>query len=328
MNKRLATCLALLIAAPFLVSAPIAWGAGTEAPYPTRPISVIVPWAPGGAAELPIRVVTEFLAKEWGHPINIENKPGGNTLTGSFALMRSAADGYTLMADSPGSSSLQAGLPEKLPFNIEDRTFVAQVSTSPMVYYAKAGSPWNSLKDVAEAAKSNPAKFSAGRLGAGSLVDLCMMQFLTDARVDVSKIKLVAFKGSSEVATAIAGGHIQFACSGPGTIISFVASKTVKPLGVTGTNRVEVWPDTPTAIEQGFSSVRATLWNGISGPKGLPATVTDKWAKGIEKALKDPGVVAKIKKLGSTAQFVGPDPFRQAVLEEIRQAKKFFGGSK
>jgi tripartite-type tricarboxylate transporter receptor subunit TctC len=313
----IAGLVATLLGMPFGTTS----GAASRGAYPSKPIEVIVPWAPGGAAELPVRVVAEFLAKEWGHPINVVNKPGGNTLTGSLALMQAAADGYTLMADSPGSSSLQAAMPEKLPFKVEDRTFVVQMAKSPMVYYVKADSPWKSLKDVAAAAKSTPGAFTWARLGRGSLVDLCLMQFFSDAGVDLAKTKQVVFKGSGESAAAVAGGHVQFASSGPSAVLGYVSSKIVRVLGVTGTTRIEAWPEVPTAIEQGFPSVRGTLWNGISGPANLPGDVVEKWTKGVEKAMKDPTVIERIKKLGATPEFQGSDQFRKAVIEEIQQAQ-------
>ncbi len=326
--RRNSKVLVLLLLVCFLMYGSVACTSSKDGDdYPAKPVDMIVPWAAGGSAELPARVVADALSKQWGHPINVVNKPGGNTLTGALAMMQSNSDGYTVMADSPGSSSLQAAIEQELPFEIEDRTFIARFSKAPMVFFVNADSPWEDLTDVADAIKANPGEFSWCRLGNGSLVDLCLLQYFHDVGVDIAETKQVVYKGSSESAAAVAGGHVMFGCSGPGTVIGYVSSNTLRVIGVTGTDRVAMWPDVLTAIEQGFDSVAATLWNGFTGPKDLPEAVVTKWAEDVEKVLKDETVIEGLEKLGATPAFLGSEDFRQAVLDELKQAKDLSSGS-
>jgi hypothetical protein len=178
-----------------LLAGPGSAAAGT-AKYPAKGIDVIVPFAPGAGTDLMGRVVAEALSKKWGVPVNVVNKPGGNTIIGVNEVMRAAHDGYTLLVDSPGSSSMQVGMKD-LPYKVEERTFVARAAASPMAFIVPANSPWKDLKAVAEAEKKDPGALTWTSLGGASGVDLVMQQFFKAAGIDVPKTRMVTYPGAA-----------------------------------------------------------------------------------------------------------------------------------
>lgn len=289
--------------------------------YPTRPIDVISPWAAGGPVELPARVVLEALREKWGQPLNVVNKPGGNTVPGTLAMMQAKPDGYTLMIDTNGSSSVQALMPD-LPFKLEDRTFVCSITSGPMAFFVKGDSPWKDLRDVAAAAKQDPASFSWSSYGGTALAELCLRQFFADAGIDVAKTKPVVFKGGAESSAAVAGGHVSLGCCGVSLILSYAEAGTLRIVGVSGEVRAPGLPEVPTAVEQGFPSVTITQWVGFTGPPGLPASVVSRWAQDVQAVLKDPNIIARLQNLGVQPCFRGPDDFRSYVLTEAERIRK------
>ena len=302
------------------------WLSGVQAAsYPTKGIDVIVPFAPGAGTDLMGRVVAEGLAKKWKIPVNIVNKPGGNTIIGTAEVMRSKPDGYTLLVDSPGSSSMQVGMTD-LPYKVEDRIFVGRAATSPMALVVAQNSPWNSLKDVAEAAKKDPAGLSWTSLGGASGVDLVMRQFFAAAGIDVTKAKMVTFAGAAPAINAVAGGHVQFGAATAGTVLPLVSGGNMRAIAGTSPERVNELPDVATTVQQGLPSVNAVFWIGISGPPGLPAQIVQVWAEALPEVLKDPEVMAKLARITSGPAFLGPEEFKRFIQSEGRAVQELIGG--
>jgi tripartite-type tricarboxylate transporter receptor subunit TctC len=292
--------------------------------YPTRAVDVVIPYAAGGGTDIMIRVVTESLSKKWGQAINVINKPGGNSIIGTNSVMQSSPDGYTILGDGGGSSSMQS-IMSGLPFKVEQRTFIASVAASPGVFVVPSSSPWNSLKDVADAAKKDLSKFSWASLGGASQSDLQLMQFFSAAGIDPSKTKMVVYPGAGPAVTAAAGGHVQFAVGSAGTALPLVSSKLLRVLALTSTERMKEFPKTPTAREEGFPSVDTVYWVGFSGPAGLPKDVAETWAAALKVILKDSDLISRLEKILSYPAFLGPDDFRKFVLEESQTVKKLLG---
>ena len=238
--------------------------------------------------------------------------------------MRAAPDGYTILVDTLGSSSMQFGMKD-LPYKVEERTFMARAAASPMAFVIPYNSPWKTLKDLAEAAKKDPGSLTWTSLGGTSGTDLAMRQFFAAAGIDVPKTKMVTFPGAGPACNAVAGGHVQFSAATAGTILPLVASKNVRCIGVTSSERVKDLPDVPTTAQQGFPSVNAVFWIGFSGPPGLPGHVVKPWAETVSTVLKDPEVLTKLARVTSVTAFLGPDEFRKFVLDEARVIKELIG---
>lgn len=292
--------------------------------YPAKPIEVVVPFAVGGGTDLMARVLAEVLSKKWGQPVNILNKPGGNTIIGTAYLMRAVPDGYTIMQDGPGSSSLQVLIPD-LPYKFLERTFLARTIASGGIFVVPATSPWHTMSDVVKAAKKDPGSFTYAAYGGASSSDLQMRQFFAAAGIDVSKAKMVVFTGGGPGMNAAAGGHVQIAPGTPITALSLVNSGLIRAVGVVSPKRLKEFPNVPTMIEQGFPAVNAVQWQGFTGPPGLPAEVIRIWAQTVKEVLSDPEVVSKLEKIMAVPDYLGPDEFKKFVLEEVRLSKEFLG---
>ena len=307
-----------------VMAAPGSAAAGT-AKYPTKGIDVIVPFAPGAGTDLMGRVVAEALSRKWGVPVNVVNKPGGNTIIGVNEVMRAAHDGYTLLVDSPGSSSMQVDMKD-LPYKVEDRTFVGRAAASPMAFIVPANSPWKDLKAVVEAAKKDPGALTWTSLGGTSGVDLVMRQFFKAAGIDVSKAKMVTYPGAAPATNAVAGGHVQLGAATAGTILALVRGGNARCIGVTSTEKMNDLPDVSTTGQQGFPAVNAVFWVGFSGPAGLPANIVSVWSDAMSEVLKDREVAAKLTRVTSVPAFLGPEDFKKFILEESRVVKELMGG--
>jgi putative tricarboxylic transport membrane protein len=303
------------------VPGPAAAGA---AKYPAKGIDVIVPFAPGAGTDLMGRVVAEALSKKWGVPVNVVNKPGGNTIIGTNEVMRAAHDGYTLLVDSPGSSSMQVDMKD-LPYKVEERTFVARAAASPMAFIVPANSPWKDLKAVAEAAKKDPGILSWTSLGGTSGVDLVMQQFLKAAGIDVSKTKMVTYPGAAPATNAVAGGHVQLGAATAGTILGLVRGGNARCIGVTSTEKMSELPDVSTTGQQGLPGVNAVFWVGFSGPAGLPQNVVTTWADAVSEVLKDREVAAKLARVISVFAYLSPENFKKFIVEESGIVKELMG---
>jgi tripartite-type tricarboxylate transporter receptor subunit TctC len=309
----------------FLVISSVSWAAEVKtSKYPAKGIDVVVPFAPGAGTDLMGRVVAEALSKKWGYPATVVNKPGGNTIIGTSEVMRAAPDGYTILVDTLGSSSMQFGMKD-IPYKVGERIFMTRAAASPMAFVVPYNSPWKNLKDLAEATKKDPGSLTWTSLGGTSGTDLAMRQFFAAAGVEVAKTKMVTFPGAGPACNAVAGGHVQFSAATGGTILPLVASKNLRCVGVTSSERLKDLPDVLTTVQQGFPSVNAVFWIGFSGPPGLPPHVVKAWAETVSTVLKDPEVLTKLARITSVAAFLGPDEFKKFVLDEARVIRELIG---
>jgi tripartite-type tricarboxylate transporter receptor subunit TctC len=266
-------------------------------------------------------VVAEALSKKWGYPVNVVNKPGGNTIIGVNEVMRAASDGYTILVDSPGSSSMQVGMKD-LPYKVEERVFIVRAAASPMAFIVPQNSPWKTLKDVVEAAKKDPGSLTWTSLGGTSGVDLLMRQFFAATGIDVPKTKMVTFPGASPACNAVAGGHVQLGAATAGTILPLVSGKNARCLAVTSPERLKELPDVVTTGQQGYPSVNTVFWIGFSGPPKLPGHVVKAWTETVSMVLKDPDVQTKLARITSAPAFLDPEEFKKFILDESQLVKE------
>jgi tripartite-type tricarboxylate transporter receptor subunit TctC len=305
-----------------LVISSVSWAAEAKtSKYPTKGIDAVVPFAPGAGTDLMGRVVAEALSKNWKSPVTVVNKPGGNTIIGVNEVMRAAPDGYTILVDSPGSSSMQVGMKD-LPYKVETRSFLVRAAASPMAFIVPQNSPWKNLKDVVEAAKKDPGSLTWTSLGGTSGVDLLMRQFFAATGIDVPKTKMVTFPGASPACNAVAGGHVQLGAATAGTILPLVSGGNARCLAVTSSERLKELPDVATTGQQGYRSVNTVFWIGFSGPPGLPGHVVKAWAETVSAVLKDADVQAKLARVTSAPAFLDQEEFKKFVFNESQLVKE------
>jgi tripartite-type tricarboxylate transporter receptor subunit TctC len=287
--------------------------------WPTKPISIIVPWAVGGSTDLAARILATKISKILAIPIQVISKPGGSGIIGTLEAVKSVPDGYTLLMDSNGTSSIQYAWSENLPYKVEERTYIARATFNPLSLIVPASSPWNSVEDLVNAIRTDPASISYGVLGGTGVPDVDIAQFqaaMVAKGVDISKVRAVAYKGSGEVGPAIAGGHVSFTFSGPSSIISLISAGKIRALAVTSVRRYNDWPNVPTMTEVGFPSVNTLFWTGLSGPSGLPANIANTLDNALRESLNDPDVIAKLYKLGIAPFYQPGDAYRKFVFTE------------
>lgn len=268
-----------------LMAGAMASGSSAQTAYPTKAIQLVVAFAPGGGNDVAARIVSKHLSTEFKVPVNVVNMPGGNQITGTMAVFSKAPDGYTLLNDGVPTSTIH-GIMKDLPYNMEERTFGPMYANGPVAFVVGTGSPWNSLKDVAEAGKKDPASLTWGRLGGYSNTDFSQLQFFDEAGIDIPKTKPVPFPGAGPAITAVAGGHVSFGNGGVGTVFPLLKAGKLKVLAITGEMRMPSLPDVPTTKEAGYPGTNLMSWWGISGPKGLPGNVRERIDQAVKKIIE------------------------------------------
>ncbi len=291
--------------------------------YPRRPIALVVTFAAGGGTDVVARIAAKHLAKVLGQPVNVVNKPGGNSIPGAMSVMTATPDGYTLLFDSPATSSLHA-LISDLPYKVDQRTWGPLVSTGPYIYAVNAKSPWKTLKDLAEAGKRDPASIEIGWLGGKSFTDLTMLKFLSVAGIDVSKVKKVPFAGAGPAIIALAGGHINFSGGNIGSATSLIASGDVRGLAVSGDERASVLPDVPSSKEAGLF-VPLTGWNAISGPPGMSPKIVERIDEAVKSIVKNPEYIKELAAVGNLSSYKAPSEMSAYVASEIKVVSDVVG---
>lgn len=265
-----------------------------QAAFPSKPIRLVVPNAPGGAADLTARTVGEKMAKGLGQPVLIDNRPGAGGVVAGQAVANAAPDGYTMLLISSGTAVSEA-LFKSLPFDAsKDFTPVAPLASFDLVI---VGSPTGEFKTLAEMvawAKANPGKLNIGTPAIGTTQNLAAELFKTAAGIDA---QVVPFKGTPDVITAIRGGQIQAGLDILSPLLSQIQGKALLPLAITGAKRSRVLPDVPTAQEAGVKNLNAASWNGLAVPAKTPQAVVERLNKEINEALRDPEVRKKLEAL-------------------------------
>ena len=296
----------------------------SQAKYPTRAIDIIVPFSAGGGADLVNRIMTSYVRKSLGVPVNVINKPGGNTVPACLELYHAVPDGYTLLGDNNPSSSMLPIVVKNLPFKIMDRTFIAITSISPMIIFVPSASPIKSLKELEIEAKKSPENFTWTSMGGAGSHDFVARQFLKAIGVDVLKTKPVMCQGGSQAAALTAGGHVVMGMNSIPSSLSVIKGGMVRPLAITSKNRWPDLPDLPTTEELGYPGIDYLYWNGTSGPPKLPPHVVEVWDKVLQEMLKDPEVISQLKNVGAIPFYRNAREAREYVLKEAEEVEKLW----
>ena len=285
----------LLAATALTAVLPTAWAASS---FPNKPIRIVVPNAPGGAADITARAVGEHMARTLGQPVIIENKPGAGGVVAGQAVATAAPDGTTLLLISSGTAVSQA-LFKSLPFDtLKSFAPVAPLATFDLVIVSKEGGAFKTLGDLIEHARKNPGQVNIGTPNIGTTQHLAAELFKSAAGLD---LQVVPFKATPDVVTAIRGDQIQAGLDILSPLLPQIQGKALRPLAVTGARRSRVLPDVPTAQEAGVKGLNATSWNGLAVPAGTPAAVIGRLNQAVNAALKDAGVRQKLDALNLDA---------------------------
>lgn len=294
-------------------------GLGYGAEYPTRPITLLVPFPPGGGADLSGRLVGAYLTKKWGQSVNVVNVPGGGSVSGMQQALESKPDGYTLLVDVHVTGAMVPAVYANLPFDWRKRTPIARITTDASFYLVNMKSPYITLADLAKAVKENPRKFSWGGTGPAGLSTFVLGQFFDTIGVKISDTKMVALQGSAPALTSLAGGHIDIAAGLRSESNPLLNAKKIRALAVVNDKRLKEWSEIPTVTEAGFPNLDVVAWQGFSGPADLPKEVVAKWDAALQQAVKDPEFQAQADKMFKTIAYLGPEQFRELQSKEYNK---------
>lgn len=299
--------------------APGAAAPAADPPYPTKPVEIIVPAAPGGGVDVSARLIAAYVSKKWNKPVSVVNMAGASGITGLLHALQATPDGHTLFMDGNYLSSLLAASRSDLPFKLEERSHMGRVTIDPLYYMTNAGSPFKTLKDALDAAKSNPASFTWGAGQFGSSPMFAQLKLFNAAGVPIEKTKMLVFEqGNAPALQALAGGNVLFGIGSAADAAPLTAAGKVRVLGTTAVERTKDLPDAATVAELGYKGADFLLWYSISGPPKLPEHVMKAWEKVLSDAAKDPEFLADAVKAKRTISYItGPD-VRKYIQDEYK----------
>ena len=308
---RLTTIFTRTLAAAAIIAA--ATGAMAQS-YPTKPITLIVPWPAGGSTDVAMRAVAENASKHLGQPIVIDNKAGASGTLGPATMAATAKpDGYTI-AQMP-ITVMRLPLMQKVSWEAEKSfSYIVHLTGYTFGITTKADGPFKTWKDVVEFAKANPGKVTYATPGAGTSLHIGMEQIADAAGI---KLTQVPFKGGAETGAAVLGGHTTLQADSTGWK-PLVEAGQLRLLALWTANRSKNWPDVPTLKELGYPFVFDSPF-GIAGPKGMDPKIVKILHDAFKKAIEDPGVIATLERYDMVPRYMGTADYEKAVKAVIAQ---------
>lgn len=274
----------------------LASGLAAAQTYPSKPITLVVPFAAGGPTDIVARTLAATMGKSLGQTVLVENKVGaGGTLAGAY-VAKATPDGYTFLIHHNGMSTAPA-LYRKMPFNpLNDFEYVSQVVDVPMTLLGRKDLPAKNLQELSSYVKANAKSINLANAGLGAVSHLCGMLFQQALGVDLTT---VPFSGTAPAMNALLGGQVDLLCDQTTQTTQHIKAGTVRMYGVTTKQRIRALPDAPTLSESGLKDFEVLVWHGVYAPKGTPAAVIDKVGSAIRTSLKDPAFASRMADLGA-----------------------------
>jgi len=281
--------------------------------FPDRPVRIVVPYAPGGGNDALARVLAQKLEEQWGKPVVVENRSGGNTLIATEYVGRQPADGYTILMVTT-VFAVNPSLLQKLPYDtLKNFTPVVLAGSAPNVLVTKPSLPVNSVKELIAYGHANPGKLTYGHPGIGTTPHLAVELFNSDANI---KAVGVGYRGTQPQLVAILGGEIDYAFDVTSSL-NHVQGGRLKGLAVTVSRRLERFPAMPTMIEAGLPGYEAYTWFGFVVPAGTPAEIVTQINQAFNKGLQDSSVRARMDNLGINLVGGTPQDFARHISSEM-----------
>jgi tripartite-type tricarboxylate transporter receptor subunit TctC len=288
--------------------------AAAEAPWPARPVTLVVPFAAGGIADLTARTVTKAMATLLGQAIVVENRPSAGAVIGSSTVAHAAADGYTLLLMS-NANAISTSLFRKLPFDtVKDFAPISTLAYFDLGVFVGGDSPFRSLQEAIARARASPGRLTIGCITVGSTQHLAAELFKAKAGVDVL---IVPYKGTPAVLTALRSGEIDLAFEILGPMLAQAKAGVIRALAVTSRARFPTLPQVPTVIESGVPGYEVASWNALAAPRATPATVIERLERAAVQAMAEPDVQGALRSLGVRAASSSPAQLEALLVQQI-----------
>lgn len=319
--KRLFPCIVMCVLLILSISIVYVIPGMTQEKYPdpSRSIDLIIPFAPGGAADVAGRIFADEISKILGVPVVPVNKAGASGTYGATLVSKAKADGYTLLTNTTSGMILAPVLLPKIEYDTKDFFPIAITSFMADCIIVRPDSPYQSINTLIEAARKNPGKVSYGTAGVGS-----DGHFNGEILASVTNVKFkhVPFKGGGEIAPAVMGGHVDFGSGMVMVYIPLAKANKLKILAITGNERMKSIADVPTFQGLGIKGNFIDTWTGFFAPATTPAHILDKLVAATEKVLKSEKYIEKIEKIGVVVRYNTPSEFKSILERDKKTAEE------
>lgn len=288
--------------------------------FPSRAVTMIVPYGPGGGVSVNARALQPYYEKALGTRIIVENRDGAGGITGYTTGAFARPDGYTITMVTPAITASPWLVPN-VRFSPEDYAYIGQVSFVPNMLVVNADSPFKTLKDLVDAMKAKPDEISTGIEASWPSSSVCDALFLAESGCKARVVP--GFRGGAEKVAAVLGGHLDFSCQNAQEVMSLYQAKRLLVLAMAAPERSSFFPEVPTFREQGFD-ITTGVWRSIAVPKTTPQPVQDKLATALKQAMSDPMLKQDFEKVQLTVDYLDPAATRSAIMSEYAEFDKLF----
>ena len=286
--------------------------------YPDKPVTLIVPFGPGGDADIAARILQPLVQKALGQPLVIVNRAGASGSIGSQAVRQAPADGHTLLMARVGSQVVLPVLAPKTPYRWNDFTLIGLTELNPVVCAVRSESPYRTLKDLSDALRAKPGKLNYSSSGQGTILHLGPQLLFDQLQLGREAAVQVVYKSGSEAAMAVLSGDVDFSCGNLTSMAGTLKAGRLRALLTTTPERLKDLPDVPTAREAGVPALEAIIgWTALYGPPGLPKAVVEQWAQWLQQAAKDPAWISATERAGSIPRVMSPADTERFVAEQV-----------
>ena len=278
--------------------------------YPTKPITMIVAFPPGGVAELVGRPLAASMEKTLGQPVIILNRPGAGGAVGTTVAAKATPDGYTILMTLSSISIFPVSDPlegKPAPYQISDFMPIALVTADPTVLVVRADSPYKTVQDFVAAAKANPGKINYSSSGVYGTLHVAMEMFAGAAGIELFHIP---YQGGGPAVTALLGGQVQALASGPAAAVGQIKGGKMRALAGWGAKRLALMPELPTFKELGYRDVEFYIWSGVVAPAAIPPNVQHKLRAAVRAAAADPQFTAAMAKVSTPINYLDAPEFK------------------
>ncbi len=316
-RRRALVTLAGLAGAALVAAAPMPVLA--QAAYPSKPIMLVVPYPPGGANDMLGRLIGQKLTEALGQPVVVENLPWAGTIIGTNVVAKAAPDGYTLLIGGLASFATSPHLMKAEYDPLKDFTAIGMFGTAPTVAVTAPDSPYKTINDVVAAAKAKPGSIMYGSSGNGSALHLAGELFAIETKTEMTH---VPYKGGSAHTLDLMAGRLAVIFDSTTASMPYIKGGKVRPLAVASPKRLPELPDVPTFAEAGYPKFEVTSWYGLFGPAKMPPAVVAKLSGELQKILKQPDVIEKLRGVGLTPATGEPGPLAAIIPTEYEKYGK------